>query len=136
MECHVPIKSIKKNSFFLEAQRQALKSTIRHRHGCVIVYADKEIISRGYNYVIQANDDHFISIHAEVSAIKKLCRKYRTKDFLSKCVLYVVRIGPDSRDNHFKISIPCENCTRFIHSAGILKVVFSLTTDTFGTLLF
>lgn len=125
---------LKKNNYFIEAQKQALKSTIRHRHGCVIVYADKEIISRGYNYVIQSNDDNYISIHAEVSALKKLYKKYRTKDFLSKCVLYVVRIGPDSRDNHFKISIPCPNCTKFIHSVGIPKVIFSLTKDTFGTL--
>lgn len=127
--------NIKKDYFFTEAKKQALKSTIRHRHGCIIVYADKKIVSRGYNYTINANSTTFISIHAEVSAIKKLHTKYRTKDFLSKCTLYVVRIAPDSLKNHFKISIPCENCTKIINSVGIPKVIFSLTHETFGTLL-
>jgi tRNA(Arg) A34 adenosine deaminase TadA len=121
----------KPNEFFYEAKRIAYKSNMRHRHGCVIVFADKEIISSGYNYVNEYNTK-FISIHAEVSAIKKLKPKYKNKDYLDKCALYVVRIGPDSLDNPYKMSVPCYNCTKYIHSSGIPRIYFSLTEDTVG----
>lgn len=35
-----------KKDYFYRSEKQALKSTIRHRHGCIIVYADKKIVSR------------------------------------------------------------------------------------------
>lgn len=124
------IKLKKPNYFLQEAIKIALKSTMRHRHGCVIVWGDKEIVSVGYNYVIINSDGKFISVHAEVSAIKKL--KAKNKDYLDKCALYVVRIGPDSQHNPLKVSIPCYHCTEYIHNSGIPRVYFSVKNDIVG----
>jgi len=123
------IKLTYPNQFFEEAVRIAKKSTMRHKHGCVIVYDNKDIISRGYNSVIITSNSTFISIHAEVSAIKRLNSKYKNREILDKCALYVVRIGTS---NTLKLSIPCMNCTRFIYSAKIPRIHFSLDHETVG----
>lgn len=126
-------KITKSNPFIELARKIALKSPMRHRHGCVIVYADKQVLSTGFNYVIQKTDSiEYISIHAEISAIKRI--KSSQKHLLKKCVLYIVRIGPDSLQNHLKMSMPCHSCTEHIHESGIPKIHFSLTENHIATI--
>lgn len=117
------------NQFFEEAVKVAIKSNMRHKHGCVIVYDNKEIISSGYNSVIITSSLTYISIHAEVAAIKRVGARY--KNALDKCALYVVRIGPSKS---LKLSIPCISCTRFIYSSKIPRIYFSLDHDTVGVI--
>lgn len=119
------------NQFFEEAVKVASKSTMRHKHGCVIVYDNREIISSGYNSVIITSKETFISIHAEVSAIKKLRGKYKNREILDKCSLYVVRIGASKT---LKLSIPCMQCTRFIYASKIPRIHFSLDHETVGVI--
>ena len=72
--------------------------------GCVIVY-DGQIIGRGYN---RRNSDKTVLAHAEISAIKKACKKigdWRLED----CVMYVTLE-------------PCQMCSGAIVQARIKKV--------------
>lgn len=108
------------------AADQAFKSTMQHRHGCVIVYNDRDIIAKGYNHTRCTMENEF-SIHAEVEAINKLRQvlKTKSKDFINKCTLYVVRIGKDSLGNPLKMSEPCPRCSAAIRNVGIPRVVYS-----------
>lgn len=104
----------------------AAKSTMQHRHGCIIVYNDKEIVAKGYNHTRCTLEQEF-SVHAEVEAINKLRQVVRSKskEFIHKCTLYVVRIGTDNMGNPLKMSEPCSRCSAIIRSMGIPKVVYS-----------
>ena len=73
--------------------------------GCVIVRDDK-IIARGYN---RRNTDKTALAHAEITAIKKACKK--TGDWrLEECTLYVTLE-------------PCQMCAGAIVQARIPRVV-------------
>lgn len=118
--------------------RQAYKSTLTQKHGCVLV-RNKEIISCGYNYKIQQLDTFLMkkksklnetySVHAEISTIKKV----KNIDF-HDCELYVVRLGPiditSSSANmcNMKYSHPCKTCASYISTRGIRKVYYSIHT--------
>lgn len=117
-----PRECTEKQRWFLErAKQQANKSTMGHRHGCVVVL-DDEIIASGHNHWFTQNCHHY-SMHAEVDAITKV--KKRTRATISQCELYVVRIAPNSMDKCLKYSKPCEDCTAFIQKNGIKKVYYS-----------
>ena len=73
--------------------------------GCVIVYQDK-IIGRGYN---RRMTDHSALAHAEITAIKKACKKMGDWR-LEECTLYVTLE-------------PCPMCAGAIVQARIPKVV-------------
>lgn len=111
----------------------ATKSTMQHRHGCVIVYNDREIIAQGYNHTRCTMEQEF-SVHAEVEAINKFRQLLKTKsrDFLSKCTLYVVRIGKDTLGQPLMMSAPCSRCTNVIHRMGIPKVVYSTCSSSYS----
>lgn len=119
------------DSFYKKAMYIARKSTMRQKHGCVIVYNNKEIIAEGYNHVRNNNMEKLHSIHAEMEAIKKLRQIMRTKDknFVNKCKLYVVRVGVG--ESCVKQSAPCCHCSKAIISIGIQKVCYSVETDVF-----
>jgi deoxycytidylate deaminase len=101
---------------------------MQHRHGCVIVYNDKEIVAEGYNNMRSVNMENIFSVHAEMDAINKLRQVMRTKskDFITKCKLYVVRIGTESMDYPLKLSAPCAHCSKIIRDVGIPRVCYSL----------
>jgi tRNA(Arg) A34 adenosine deaminase TadA len=113
--------------FCNKAANLAKKSTMQHRHGCVIVYNDKEIVAQGYNHM-QCTMENVFSIHAEVEAVNKFRQVLRTKskDFINKCTLYVVRIGTDSMNNPLRMSEPCDHCAMVIKNIGIPKVCYSV----------
>jgi deoxycytidylate deaminase len=130
--------TLKQMEFLKKCMTLAHRSNLTQKHGCVIVL-DNVIISSGYNYKI-TNTGHSIpqnknidakkskmySIHAEISTIKKV----KHKD-LSRCELYVVRIGPignDSCCHTLKYSHPCEECTLCIEEYGIKKVFYSVNS--------
>jgi len=107
--------------FLEKAKQQANKSSMGHRHGCVVVL-DDTIIASGYNHFFMQNCHHY-SMHSEVDAIMKV--KKRMRPMLSQCELYVVRIAPNSMDKCLKYSKPCDDCTAYIRKVGIKKVYYS-----------
>jgi len=128
--------TLKQIEFLKKCMTLAHRSNLTQKHGCVIVL-DNVIISSGYNYKI-TNNGHSVpqsksvdakktfSIHAEISTIKKV----KHKD-LSRCELYVVRIGPIdnvSCCHTLKYSHPCEECVSCIEEHGIKKVFYSVNS--------
>jgi deoxycytidylate deaminase len=102
-----------------------------HRHRAVITRGG-HIIARGYNHHVN-HYHHMWSQHAEVDALVDLKRKFpvesRNKKWMRDCRLYVVRIGPDSRGNPLKNSLPCVNCSAAIKEANIPVVFYSSTIE-------
>lgn len=117
--------------FCQTAHNNARKSCMNHKHGCVIVYNDKEIVAQGFNHDNCTMNDIY-SVHAEVNAINQLRKNIRSKDkkFIQKCSLYVVRVGSPLMNYPLKNSEPCEHCTKSILKMGIPKVYYS-TNDEF-----
>lgn len=93
--------------FMKEAIRQAKKAykLLEVPIGCVIVYEDK-IIARGYN---RRNTDKTTLAHAEITAIKKACRKLGDWR-LEECTMYITLE-------------PCPMCAGAIIQARIPRVV-------------
>ena len=124
---------ISKNSFrFINAAiKEAEKSDIIQKHGCVIVTSGK-IISRGYNNYRNVSKDGFLknscTCHAEISAIRNFYKfkKYEKYKFINKIIkngtLYVVRIN---NKGELRSSAPCINCYDIISKVGIKKIVYS-----------
>lgn len=122
------------DSFCKKAMYIARKSNMRQKHGCVIVYNNKEIVAEGYNHVRNNNMEKLNSIHAEMEAIKKLKQIMRTKDknYVNKCKLYVVRVGVGGvKDDCLKQSAPCCHCSKAIIGVGIQKICYSVDEDVF-----
>jgi pyrimidine deaminase RibD-like protein len=118
----VKISNEKQRRYLNIAAKVASKSPVyTHKHGAIIVYKDK-IISSGYNYYIKD-----FSMHAEVSAISKIKKKY--KGILNDCDIYVVRIGPKSLDNPLKYSRPCLNCQSAIIKNNIKNAYYSTSYE-------
>lgn len=141
--------------FFAKCLNLAHKSTLTQKHGCVIV-RNNTIISCGYNYKLK-NTSHVgsmhtcFSVHAECATIKKV-KNYD----LTKCDLYVVRLGPSStvaslesledavpdvdvasslpppppppKRYMYKYSHPCAYCTKIIKEHGIRRVYYSINS--------
>lgn len=104
------------------AARVAQKSTMGHKHGCVIVL-DDEILSIGHNRHC-THMYHTFSIHAEVDALNKINKK-KYKNLFSRMELYIVRIGNGKFNQVLKYSKPCEGCQNAIQKYGINKVYYS-----------
>ena len=103
---------------------------MNHKHGCVIVYKNKEIIAQGMNQQ-ECDMKEIDSIHAEVNAINQLRKIMNGKDklYVQKCKLYVVRIGTKNMNYPLKESKPCEHCTKAIKKVGIPSVYYSTQDD-------
>jgi deoxycytidylate deaminase len=112
------ISKIKNEDYLQIAAEVAKKSTMMHKHGCIIVYK-KNIIATGYNTMPSMFER---SVHAEIDALNKVKNK---QTILRESDLYIVRIGTDSFDNVLKYSKPCEHCTRYINQFKIRKVYYS-----------
>lgn len=128
-------KSQNKHYYFLnKASQVASNSLLGHKHGCIIVYKGK-IISQGYNHRAFKNQAN--SIHAEADALNKLNKKYKTRKILRDCTMYVVRITNklEETNNIFKMSKPCEKCTKKIIDYGIRKTYYSTDNQYFCNLV-
>jgi tRNA(Arg) A34 adenosine deaminase TadA len=82
--------------------------------GAVLVSDDK-IIMTAQNSVISDNDS---TRHAELNLIVKSQQSY-SREFLQKCTLYAS-------------TAPCLMCTAAIWSAGITKIVYSVSYETYA----
>lgn len=83
--------------------------------GCVIVQNGK-VIGRGYN---RRNTDKTVLAHAEITAIKKACKKIN--DFrLEDCIMYVTLE-------------PCPMCAGAIVQARIPKLIYGCKNDKAGS---
>ena len=120
-----------KNEYFLRmAADVARKSSMLHKHGCVIVHK-KRIIASGYNTM---PDMFSNSLHAEMNALNKLKNK---PNILRESDMYIVRIGTNSHNNVLKYSKPCEECRKRIIENKVRKVYYSTNYeyDTFIKLI-
>ncbi|MCR5667332.1 MAG: tRNA adenosine(34) deaminase TadA [Eubacterium sp.] len=102
--------------YMREAIRQAQKAAALDEVpiGCVIVQNDK-IIARGYN---RRNTDKNALSHAEISAIKKACKK--TGDWrLEDCEMYITLE-------------PCQMCAGAIVQCRMKKVYIATTNPKAG----
>jgi tRNA(Arg) A34 adenosine deaminase TadA len=124
---HTPKNCTVSQQYFLDrANKMAQKSTMTHRHGCVLV-KNGTIIAEGFNHHF-THMFHKFSIHAEIDTLNKAKKKY--KHILHDCEMYVVRIASEKFDCCFKYSRPCHDCSRAIHSYNIRRVYYS-TSDEF-----
>jgi tRNA(Arg) A34 adenosine deaminase TadA len=116
------ISTARQRVYLAKAARVALRSTMTHKHGCVIVHSDGTILYDGYNHHdLQLN--HKFSIHAEIDALYKAKRQ---KQRLTDCEMYVVRIGSHRINAGLKYSKPCPGCATEIEKCGIRKVYYSV----------
>jgi len=111
--------------YMQRAAELALNSTITHQHGCVIVH-NNTIVAQGWN-IDSPHMKRVNSLHAELHAIMQL-RGY-SKQFMSKCDMYVVRVGRVSQGRPMKLSKPCDNCMAVIRRCGINKIYYSTNAE-------
>ncbi|SDB35567.1 tRNA(adenine34) deaminase [Eubacterium oxidoreducens] len=107
---------MKKEKYMREAIRQAKKAAALDEVpiGCVIVQNEK-IIARGYN---RRNTDKNVLAHAEISAIKKACKK--TGDWrLEDCEMYITLE-------------PCQMCAGAIVQSRMKKVYIATNNPKAG----
>lgn len=99
--------------------RLAERSSLTHKHGCVIV--DKktgEIISKGFNCNLK-NHTGVTSLHAEIAAI---CNAKKSLIKATDCDMYIVRIGGGK--SSLRYSKPCAHCSFVIQSHTRIKHVY------------
>jgi tRNA(Arg) A34 adenosine deaminase TadA len=122
----IPLNNEQTNKFreFLDiAKKESLKSEMKHKHGACIVYKNK-IIASGYNYNVEGGTYGY-SIHAELSAIQDLFKKYSkySRNILKDCIMYVIRID---KFNKLTLSKPCKCCTNMIYKYKLKKVYWTI----------
>uniref|UniRef100_A0A6C0EJN8 CMP/dCMP-type deaminase domain-containing protein n=1 Tax=viral metagenome TaxID=1070528 RepID=A0A6C0EJN8_9ZZZZ len=104
------------------ALREARKSPVQFRHGCVAVIGGK-IVERGYNNYQTYSKDGLIgtscSCHAEISVLRKCLRRNIT----GKMNLYIVRLS-NSNDDMLSSS-PCKECYNIMGNFNIRNIIYS-----------
>ena len=104
------------------ALREARKSPVQFRHGCVAVVGGK-IIERGYNNYQTYSKDGLIgkscSCHAEINVLRKCLRRNIT----GKMNLYIVRLSNTSDD--MLSSSPCKECYETMRQFNIRYIIYS-----------
>ncbi|HEY9704232.1 MAG TPA: hypothetical protein V6C58_17405 [Allocoleopsis sp.] len=119
--CIKPICDRKKYCWIVEIlKKEAMKSTLPFKHGACIIKGGK-ILSIGHNYILTKKIGEKYTVHAEVSAIMKLPKKYKTK-----CETYTLVVIRVNRDNEVRLSKPCINCTHAICKSGIRTAIYSV----------
>lgn len=107
--------------FVDEARREAMKSPMKHKYGCLLIYRNK-IVSRGYNSYSSSSlnhpfdtlNSHIYSTHAEKNCIRKVDRR-----LLGRCYMILVRLSNDKLVR----CIPCESCSKLIDKYRISKII-------------
>ena len=101
------------------AAAEARKATGTHKLGAVIVSGNR-LLATGFNR--KRNDPRYCeagwSIHAEVSAIRRL----RNKPLPPKPRMYVVRV---MRTGKLGLAKPCEDCDRSLTEYGIHTLIYT-----------
>ncbi len=103
------------------AQKEAVKSSLPMKHGCIAVSGGK-IIARGYNnYRIHSKDkiiSNCCSCHAEMDVLRKCIKRNINK----KINLYIVRV---SDDGTYRNSAPCNRCINVLKKYKIRMIIYS-----------
>jgi tRNA(Arg) A34 adenosine deaminase TadA len=102
------------------ASREALRSYLGKRHGCVIVHRGRPVVC-AYNRP-PSNSITTWSFHAEKEAIHR-AKSILPRPYLKECVIYIVRIGHHAND--LRNSKPCRACQKEILRAGIRTCYYS-----------
>jgi len=106
-----------KHKYFIEeAIKEANKSTMFRKHGCIIVN-NKQIVAKGYNYYVY-NYTRKFSIHAEATAINNLKKNNYQNNKIYK--MYIVRVS----NNDLRLSLPCKKCTKLIEETKLIKKIY------------
>jgi deoxycytidylate deaminase len=106
-----------------EAAKIAMKSSMRHKHGCIARYG-KSVVASGYNHETNAGLKEVWSLHAEAEVLKELQRVYKDdRRKIQKCKVYVVRISNEK--DIYKMSKPCSICKRRLEEFGIKEIYYS-----------
>jgi deoxycytidylate deaminase len=115
----------KKHQKFIDAAiDEALKSSMRFKHGCVISFHNN-IIAKGHNY--RKSRVVGFSIHAEEAAVNELItRKWAGSVKRQNLHLYVVRVRKNGNVCNSK---PCRMCSKRIYQIQCISKIF-YSTDT------
>ena len=118
-----------RKTYILSAMEEALRSTMRSKHGAIIVKNGK-IIAKGHNYEIHNPHRGFsskYSVHAEIAAMNRVGNRRKLKS----ADIYVVRLYFDLEDRQISLknSKPCHDCFKKISKCmtkyGLRTVYFS-----------
>jgi len=113
-----------KQYFIDEAIKEALKSNLQMRHGCVLV-TNGEIIARGHNMGYSGPLNSMRSTHAEIATLQNLGNYNNLKD----ATMYVVRISTQNGKIYMVNSHPCQDCLpkllKCIRIHGLKQVYYS-----------
>lgn len=113
--------TVSDEKYAISALREATKSDLCMRHGCVAVVSGK-IVARGHNhYRTYSNDgllDTCFSCHAEIDVLRK-CLKQEIK---KKITMYIVRLG---NDGGFANAAPCKHCLDSMKTFNVKNIVYS-----------
>ena len=108
-------------SYIDTASIEATKSSMEHRHGCVVVYKGKVVVST-HNYRVYFFS-HGFSIHAEIEALRRL---KKIKIDPRECIMIVVRLSyENSHETGLKFSKPCSKCQPELEKAGFKRIYYS-----------
>lgn len=102
------------------ASKVALKSTQKHRLGCVITKGGR-VISTGFNQMRPSRIIGRPTLHAEAAAILKVLNERRQHDLVGSH-LYVSRWTTGGR---IGMARPCAECMGLIRSVGIRTVHYT-----------
>ena len=100
------------------------------RHGAVIELGGR-IMAIGINTLKSSVPDSSMSVHAEISALKRFITRHVRKGYKSsKADLYVTRLN---KQNAVMYSCPCEKCyTKILGCNLINNIYFSTYSDNWG----
>lgn len=103
-----------------KAVSEATKSTMMHKHGCVIITKGGEVVTGRNRETSQTRRfKRRCTRHAEVDAGIKVKRSD-----LKDAVVIVVRVT--GKTSGLAMSEPCPRCRRFLEKAGVRLVLFSV----------
>ena len=119
--------SSKMKSIYCLCLKEAARSQVWYRHGCVATYGGK-IIARACNTSKFSKET--CTCHAELNVLQKLYDSYLRKSKKKK-ILYIFRktklyIGRLTRGGDSQNSAPCVQCIEKIRKFNIKKIIFCL----------
>ena len=99
--------------------KSIIKSNLKNKYACAIIYRKNKIISTGINkykkYIINSEYEcNKFSIHAEKDAIQKI----KNKNILQYCKIYIVKM----KDGKLEKGIPCPMCYNLLNKYKINKI--------------
>lgn len=121
--------------FIQDALELAKTSQMESMHGCIIAHKNNAIANGINAHIYNQENRGVFSRHAEMSALANLIAiKGHNAKFLSECVVYVARVGPESIGFPPRMSKPCDKCLKLLQKVGIKKFVFTYNDDLICTI--